>query len=70
MGTRLPPVSRLSQILHPAGKNTLTKASPASASHPRTPLRSRATAGMEKPSPITQGEIYSSILYNETENVR
>src|SRR5208282_1776328 len=56
IGTRLAPVSSLSQILQPAGKNTLTTASLASTSHPRTPLRSLAAAGIEERSPITQGE--------------
>jgi hypothetical protein len=59
----------LSQILHPAGKNTLTIASLASANHPRTPLRDVRAVGEEEVSPITQGEMYSAQSYIERENV-
>jgi hypothetical protein len=64
-GTRLARINSLSQILHPAGKKTLTTASLASASQPRTPLRALGAGCMEEPSPITQEGIYSPYLYIE-----
>ncbi|MGC1415097.1 MAG: hypothetical protein WA817_07445 [Candidatus Acidiferrum sp.] len=65
MGTRLAPFNSPSQILHPAGKKTLTTASLASASHARTPLLELRAARIEEISPVMHGQIYSSRSYYE-----
>jgi hypothetical protein len=63
-GTRLALVSSLSQMRHPAGKNTLTIASLASASQPRTPRRRSACTPLDEFSPATPPAIYSFFLLN------
>jgi hypothetical protein len=70
IGIRLASASSRSQIRHPAGKNTLASASPASAIHPRTPLRRVPEATLDElPSPM-QPELCSSASFIERRNVR
>jgi len=71
MGTRLARVSSRSQILHPAGNNTLISASPASASQlrlgrgwPRATCWPGAALSRDELSSATPAEMYSFSLSN------
>jgi hypothetical protein len=70
-GTRLALVSSLSQIRHPEGKNTLTTASPISASQPRpvrgqprTPPRRTSAVPLDELPSATHAGLYSSLYFN------
>jgi hypothetical protein len=64
IGTRLALVSSASQMRHPAGKITLTIASLASASHPRTPPRRAAALPLDELPSATPAAIYSFFCFN------
>jgi hypothetical protein len=71
IGTLLAVVSSLSQMRHPAGKNTLTMASLTSASQPqpgrrepRTLPRRSAAAPLDEGPSATRPELYSSLSFN------
>jgi hypothetical protein len=63
-GTRLALVSSRSQILHPAGKNTLTSASLTSAINPRTPRPRSSIALLGVLASAIQAAIYSFSGFN------
>jgi len=64
MGMRLAVTSSRSQMRHPDGKKTLVMASPASASHPRTPRRRVVAISLAELVSATQAEMYSFQVYN------
>jgi len=63
-GTLLALVKRLSQMRHPEGKNTLTRASLACANHPRIPCRFGADAALDELARAMPAKIYSFSLFN------
>jgi hypothetical protein len=49
---------------HPEGKNTLTTASPISASHPRAPSRRAPAKPLDELSCPTHAKLYTSLSFN------